>query len=194
MNKIRVSINEANISTSEIPVIGTDSLCSCVGVLIYSKKHKKSIVIHTSTDWKEPVIQSLILLAENEMVSFENINKVIECQQLHEKYDLYDFEPKIKKEILTKAGVNITQVEDTLEVTVIPGYYPDHYNVAINLIKFFSSLSPLFDVRTESLPKNAVRTVMFDDVGSHEFYFNSNTGKFVTEQVKDKINPQRYRL
>ena len=40
MEKIRVGMNETNISTNEIPIIGTDSLGPCVGVLIYSKKNK----------------------------------------------------------------------------------------------------------------------------------------------------------
>ena len=39
MEKIRVGINKADISTEEIPVIGTDALGPCVGVLIHSKKH-----------------------------------------------------------------------------------------------------------------------------------------------------------
>ena len=56
MKKIRVGMSEADISTNEIPVIGTDSLGPCVGVLIHSKKHKKSVVLHASTEWKEPVI------------------------------------------------------------------------------------------------------------------------------------------
>ena len=47
MEKIRVEMNEVNISTEEIPVIGTEALGPCVGVLIHSKNNKKSVVIHT---------------------------------------------------------------------------------------------------------------------------------------------------
>ena len=194
MEKIRVGMNEVNISTEEIPVIGTEALGPCVGVLIHSKNNKKSVVIHTSTEWKELVLQALILLAENELISFENLNKAIESLFLHDKYNLYDFDSKTKKEILTKKGLNIAKTNDTLDVTIIPGYYQDNYNVAVNMAKFFMSLNPLFTVKRGPLPKKAVKTVMFDDLGSHEFYFDSKKEEFVTDKIKSNIDPKGYRL
>lgn len=191
MEKIRVGINKADISTEEIPVIGTDALGPCVGVLIHSKKHKKSVVIHASTEWKEPVVQALVLLAENNIISYDNLRKSIETLYLYDKYNLYDFDIKTKQEILTKAGLDISPVDESLEVTIIPGYYQDNYNVAINMAKFFISLNPLTTVKRGALPKKAVRTRMFKDLGSHEFYYNSETGKYVTEQIKDKGRPKR---
>ena len=191
MEKIRVGMNKADISTEEIPVIGTDALGPCVGVLIHSKKHKKSVVIHASTEWKEPVVQALVLLAENNIISYDNLRKSIETWYLYDKYNLYDFDIKTKQEILTKAGLDISPVDESLEVTIIPGYYQDNYNVAINMAKFFISLNPLTTVKRGPLPKKAVRTRMFKDLGSHEFYYNSETGKYVTEQIKDKGRPKR---
>lgn len=194
MEKIRVGMNEANISSKEVPIIGTDSLGPCIGVLIHSKKHKKAVVFHTSTEWKELVVQSLILLAESEIISYDNLNKAIESLFLHDKYNLYGFDQKTKQEILTKKGLNITKTEEQLELTIIPGFYQSNYNTALEMTKFFMSLKPLFIIKRNELPKNAIRTVMFDDLGSHEFYFNAATGKFVTNQVKDKIDSKGYRL
>ena len=194
MKKIRVGMNETNISTNEIPIIGTDSLGPCVGVLIYSKKNKRSLVFHASTEWKELVVQSLILLAENEIISYENLKKSLENLFLHDKYDLYDFDPQLKQELIIKKGLNITDFDETLEVTIIPGYYKDNYKVALNITKLFIALSPLFIVKNNDLPKNAVRTVMFDDLGSHEFFFDSETGKFVTEKIKNTQNTNEYRI
>ena len=196
MNPIVVRMNEANISTKEQPVIGTDALGPCVGVLIYSKKHKKSVVFHTSTDWQPLVVESLIILADNNLISGENFSKAVSNLQLHNQFNLFDFDRKTKQEILTKKGLNIDEkeIEETLEVTIIPGYYKDNYNVALNMTKFFLTLEPLFTVRRNELPKKAVRIRMFEDLGSHEFFFNSETGKFVTEKVIDKMDSKGYRL
>jgi hypothetical protein len=196
MKKIRVGMNEADISTEETPIIGTDALGPCVGVLIYSPKHQKSVVIHASTEWKEAVVQALILLAENEIISFENLNKSIESLYLHDKYSLYEFDSKTKSAILEKQGLKISSVkpEDKIIVTIIPGYYQDNYDVAVNITKFFMSLNPLTILNKGPLPKKAVRTVMFEDLGSHEFYFNSKTGKFITEKIKDQTDSKGYRL
>lgn len=196
MEPIIVRMNEANISTKEQPIIGTEALGPCVGVLIYSKKHKKSVVIHTSTEWQPLVVEALIILADNHLISGENFSKALDNLQLHNQFNLFDFDRKTKQEILTKKGLNISknEVDETLEVTIIPGYYPDHYDVALNMTKFFLTLEPLFTVRRNELPKKAVRTRMFEDLGSHEFFFDSSTGKFVTEKVKDKIDSKGYRL
>ena len=103
---------------------------------------------------------------------------------------------KTKNAILTKKGLNISkkETEESLEITIIPGYYQDHYNVATNIKKFFSSLEPMIALRHNELPKKAIRTRMFDDLGSHEFYFDSLEGKFVTEKIKNNIDSKEYRL
>jgi methyl-accepting chemotaxis protein len=67
-------------------------------------------------------------------------------------------------------------------------------DVAVNITKFFMSLNPLTILNKGPLPKKAVRTVMFEDLGSHEFYFNSKTGKFITEKIKDQTDSKGYRL
>lgn len=196
MKPITVRINEVDISTQEQPIIGTEALGPCVGALIYSKKHKKSVVFHTSTEWEPLVVETLIILADNGLISSENFSKALESLKLHDHYDLYNFDRKTKQAILTKKGLTITQVEpeETLEVIIIPGYYPDNYNIALNMTKFFLTLEPMLTVRRNKLPKKAIRTRMFHDLGSHEFYFDSETGNFVTEKIKDNIDTNRYRL
>ncbi len=194
MNPIIVRMNEVGISTDTQPIIGTQALGPCVGVLIHSKNQKKSVVLHASSDWKQLIVETLIVLVESKLISIENFNKALENLYLHDQFNLYDFDSKIKKAILTKKGLNITKVEETLEVTIIPGYYQDNYEVAINLAKYFMSLSPLVKVKSDQLPKKAVRTVMFDDLGSHEFFYDSQNSKFVTEKVKDIVDSKGYRL
>lgn len=196
MKPIIVRMNEVNISTQEQPIIGTEALGPCVGVLIHSKEHKKSLVFHTSTDWKPLVVESLIILADHGLISSENFSKTLENLKLHDQFDLYNFDRKTKQAILTKKGLNITKVSpgENLEVTIIPGYYKDNYDIALNMTKFFLTLEPMITVRRTELPKKTVRTRMFDDLGSHEFYFDSNTGNFVTDKIKNNIDTNEYRL
>lgn len=196
MKPIIVRMNEVGISTKEQPIIGTEALGPCIGGLIYSKKHKKSVVFHASSDWKQLILEVLIVLAENGLISPENFSKSVEIFELYEKYDLYNFDNKTKKAILTKKGLNISkkETEESLQITIIPGYYQDHYNVATNIKKFFSSLEPMIALRHNELPKKAIRTRMFDDLGSHEFYFDSLEEKFVTEKIKNNIDSKEYRL
>ena len=47
---INVDMNDAQISTIEKPIIGTDALATCRGVLLYSEEKKVAIVAHVSCD------------------------------------------------------------------------------------------------------------------------------------------------
>lgn len=194
MKPIVVGMNEVNISTEEQSVIGTNSLGPCVGVLIYSPKHQKSVVFHTSVEWQPLVVEALILLAENGLIDPKNFDKCIGTLNLYEKYRLYDFDNQMKNKLLNKQGLCISEVEETLEVTIIPGYYPDNYRVALNMTKFFSSLFPLAKIRMNPLPKKAVRTRMVEKMGSHEFFFDSKSGKFVTDKILEQHEEKTYRV
>ena len=77
MKPIVVGMNEVNISTEEQTIIGTDSLGPCVGVLIYSPKHQKSVVFHTSTNWQQIVTNALILLVENGLINEKNFENYV---------------------------------------------------------------------------------------------------------------------
>ena len=47
---IMVRMNDAQITTEEMSIIGTEALATCVGVLLYSKEKKVAIVAHASVD------------------------------------------------------------------------------------------------------------------------------------------------
>ena len=47
---ILVKMRDMQISTDEKPIIGTQSLATCVGVLIYSEESKKAIVAHIANE------------------------------------------------------------------------------------------------------------------------------------------------
>lgn len=47
---INVRMNDAQISTSERPIIGTDALSTCRGVLLYSEEKNVAIVAHVSCE------------------------------------------------------------------------------------------------------------------------------------------------
>ena len=196
MKSIIVGMDEVGISTQEQPIIGTIGLGPCVGVLIYSKKQKQSVVIHASTEWEPVIEEALIVLASNELISVDSFSKAVEILHLHKRYDLYNYDNEFKQKIIDSQGLTLTKIDpsDKLEATIIPGYYQDNYNVAINIAKYFVSLEPLFKFRTSILPKKAIRTCMLEDLGSHEFFFDSSTGRFVTDKIKDYIDINEYRL
>ena len=50
---ILVGMNDAKISTEDKPIIGTEALATCLGVLLYSEEKKVAIVAHVSS---EPII------------------------------------------------------------------------------------------------------------------------------------------
>lgn len=196
MKPIIVGMDEVGISTQEQPIIGTIGLGPCVGVLIYSKKQKQSVVIHASTEWEPVIEEALIVLASNELISVDSFSKAVEILHLHKRYDLYNYDNEFKQKIIDSQGLTLTKIDpsDKLEVTIIPGYYQDNYNVAINIEKYFNSLEHIFKFRTSLLPKRAIRTFMVGDLGSHDFFFDSSTGRFVTDKIKDYIDINEYRL
>ena len=60
-----VTMNEVDISTEENPIIGTQALSTCVGMLLYSEVKKKAIVAHFSVEWESLVVPMLELIFDN---------------------------------------------------------------------------------------------------------------------------------
>ena len=196
MNKIVVNMNQVGISTEETPIIGTNALGPCVGVLVHSKSKKRALVAHVSSNWKNQMFEMLIELAENQLISIENFKKCTAIFELFEKYDFYDTNYDVLQKFIKKLDLQLEQVseEDALEIIVIPGYYPDGYNIAKNIKILFESFKPLIRVRTTDLPKKAVRATIQEGLGSHEFFFDAISGKFVTEKVIEKEDSKGFRL
>lgn len=74
---INVDMDEVQISTDEKPIIGTEALATCVGVLLYSEKHKKAIVAHASSDIDYILSSSINLIDESGIGDSEIKYKVI---------------------------------------------------------------------------------------------------------------------
>lgn len=60
-----VDMEEALISNENMPIIGTQALATCLGVLIYSEKERKAIVAHFSTEWYKTSRRLFNILADN---------------------------------------------------------------------------------------------------------------------------------
>ena len=54
-----VGMNSADISTFEKPIIGTQALATCFGVLLYDENQKIGIVAHFTHDIEATIIKIL---------------------------------------------------------------------------------------------------------------------------------------
>ena len=72
-----VHMYEADISTSEKPIIGTDALATCVGVLLYNETKKQAIVAHVAPEQFDIIDQIIKLLVENNWISDNIKYKII---------------------------------------------------------------------------------------------------------------------
>ena len=69
-NKFKlVGMNEADISTKDKPIIGTNGLSTCVGVLLYCEEKKQAIVAHSSSDWESIILQIYQLISEHNLIN-----------------------------------------------------------------------------------------------------------------------------
>lgn len=83
---ILVNMDEAKISTSDKPIIGTHALATCTGLLLYCKERKVAIVAHISTNIEE-VVNKVLDLLESNNIKFSNIE-----YRIIPGYDRYDEE------------------------------------------------------------------------------------------------------
>lgn len=188
-----IGMDEVEISTDDKPIIGTDSLGPCVGLLIYCPGKKRAIVAHAPADWKHLVPQIFFLMYDNDLMTPEQYKSCDEIFGLFEHYDLYSFPPHLKDMVVgDKKKVLIPDSkENKLVVTIIPGYYQDHYNITTDMENLFDTLTPLFTINREILPKRAINTRdLSNGLKSREFAFNADTGKFVTAYVLTDKQPE----
>ena len=66
-----VEMDSADITTVEKPIIGTQALATCFGVLLYDEKNKEAIVAHVSSNWKKAVSLIFNLISCGEFRTFK---------------------------------------------------------------------------------------------------------------------------
>ena len=74
---IMVNMDDAMISTDEKPIIGTEALATCTGVLIYCEELKKAIVAHISSDYNKTIDRIFKLIIDNKLYRFPLKYKII---------------------------------------------------------------------------------------------------------------------
>lgn len=68
-----VNMNDADISTPDKPIIGTQSLATCFGVLLYDEDQKIGIVAHFTHNIEDTIIKILKLLDFDQEYKFKYI-------------------------------------------------------------------------------------------------------------------------
>lgn len=64
---ILVGMNDAKISTNNKPIIGTDALATCTGLLLYSEAKKLAIVAHVAPDNIEAIDKVFQIIIDNKL-------------------------------------------------------------------------------------------------------------------------------
>ena len=85
---IIVGMDEVDISTEEKPIIGTDSLGPCVGLLLYCPGKKRAAVVHAPADWKHLIPQIFFLLHDNGIITSEQYKN---CDEIYIHHKIYHF-------------------------------------------------------------------------------------------------------
>lgn len=141
-----VRMNHFGIATLDKPIIGTNSLATCLGLLLYDEKDKMAIVAHIRSG--DPNI------AMKKVVEFVRENKL---EFTSFKYKIFD------------------------------GYYQDTaeaYHTKETIINRYIKLNLFFAVpfKEEEIPSTAL--LKDPALPANEFYFDVQTGRFVTEEVQ----------
>ena len=66
---ILVGMNEAKISTLDKPIVGTDALATCIGVLLYNEEKKIAIVAHVPSDPMVAIDNIFNVIIKNKLIS-----------------------------------------------------------------------------------------------------------------------------
>lgn len=79
-----VLMNTADISSNESPIIGTTSLATCLGILLYEENQKVAIVGHCTSNWIPIVLKMLDLIDDSKPCIFKYL---IIPGYYHDKYN-----------------------------------------------------------------------------------------------------------
>lgn len=66
---ILARINDAQITTKEKNIIGTDALATCIGVLLYNEEKKTAIVAHVEPDKLDAIDKIFEIIIKNKLWS-----------------------------------------------------------------------------------------------------------------------------
>ncbi len=84
---INVGMDEIKITDNENTVIGTNALATCVGVILYSEKHKRAIVGHIANEPELYFIKMLYMLEMNGLID-SKINYAVIGGYYYNHYEL----------------------------------------------------------------------------------------------------------
>jgi len=71
-------MNQIVVSSKDKPVIGTQALDTCIGLLFYNRKTKQGIVVHISPDFTAPVTNNVLsILLQSSSVDAEEWEYII---------------------------------------------------------------------------------------------------------------------
>lgn len=110
---ILVGMNDAKISTEEKPIIGTDALATCLGVLLYSEEKKQAIVAHVSSNPIPALDKIFQIMIDNKLLKtqfkykiffgyYKDAAEYYQVEDILEKH-FKDFIPFDEEEIPTDA-------------------------------------------------------------------------------------------
>lgn len=180
-----VDMNEVDVSTASQPYIGTQALCTCVGLLIYNRFSKIAIVGHLTTEWKYMIDKILEKMLEASFISLEEYEKAEGIHYLYKEFffSIPNAEDWLKKGLIQKYNLELAPrtPENQLEFLIIPGFYKDNYNIQEELDEFFTSLSPIIVPFKGSISKDDIECSK--ETTSNQFVFNPQTGKFITKNI-----------
>ena len=74
---INVKMDKVEISNEKKTIIGTQSLATCVGILIYSEKNKRAIVAHVADKVDDILTQIIKIIEENNLSDSKLKYKII---------------------------------------------------------------------------------------------------------------------
>lgn len=112
---ILVGIEDAEISTEERPIIGTEALATCVGILLYSVADKKAIVGHCSFDVEDVLTKTIDLISQNNIGNGLIKYKIIPGYY----YNHYEVRKKLEKFYASYPEVFIPFDEDEISDNAI---------------------------------------------------------------------------
>lgn len=94
-----VGMNHAGITTIDKPIIGTRSLSTCLGVLLYDEQDKIAIVAHTTSGDPNVAMQEVIKLIKENKLEFASFKYKVFDGYYKEGAEFYHTKERIIKSI-----------------------------------------------------------------------------------------------